>query len=360
MTLEVAQLRAFQAVVQHGSFSRAATALGYTQPAMSHHIARLERHLGVQLIERVPPRSLRLTTPGRALLRHAEAVLSQLAAAEREIRAIGSLKAGSLAMAAFPTAAATFVPTAVGIFRDKYPDVTIEISEQEPSGSIPQLAAGTFDLALAYDYPGVVPQTDPRIHTEVLFSDPMAVVLPAGHPLADTDTVRVSHLADEQWVLPNESGCRTAILHVCRNAGFTPQIATQTSDYMAMLGLVAAQVGIALVPWLVAAIRVHPDTILRPLDEPALTRVVGIATRADGYHSPGTEVMSGILRDVISALAVGLPLATNRRSNAGRASAFIPNQRSAHTTACLQVEPQDERGHPAQRPQPAAAAKVPG
>jgi DNA-binding transcriptional LysR family regulator len=312
MTLDVARLRAFRAVVEHGSFSKAAAALGYTQPALSHHIAKLEQQLEVRLIERAPPRSLHLTAPGRALLRHAEAVLARLDAAEREVRAIAELRGGSLAIAAFPTAAATFVPTAVGIFRGKFPDVTIEISEHEPYSSIPRLAAGTFDLALSYDYPSVAPQTDQRIHTDVLFSDPMAVVLPASHPLADKDTLRVSDLAGEHWVLPNESGCRTAILHACHNAGYAPQVASRTSDYMAMLGLVAAEVGIALIPWLVAAIRLHPSTVLRPLDEPALTRVVGIATRAEGYRSPGTDVLSSILRDVVDALAAQLPLATGR------------------------------------------------
>jgi DNA-binding transcriptional LysR family regulator len=318
MPVDVARLRVFHAVVEHGSFSKAALALGYTQPALSHHVAKLEQELGVQLIERTPPRSLRVTAPGRALLRHAEAVLARLDDAEREVHAVAGLKAGSLALSTFPTAAATFVPTAIGVFRRRFPEVAVEISEHEPHSSIPRLAAGEFDLALSYEYPSVATRVDPRIETEVLFSDPMAVLLPSDHPLANEDSVQVGELAEEGWITPHDSGCRNAILQACRSVGFTPRVASQTNDYMAMQGLVAAGVGIALVPWLVAAIRVHPDTVLCPLNDGALIRVVMIATRVEGYRSPGAEILTSIFGDVIDTMSSELPLAIGRQSAAIR------------------------------------------
>ena len=309
MAIEVARLRVFRAVVEHGSFSKAAVALGYTQPALSHHVAKLEQELGVRLLERTPPRGFRVTAPGRTLLRHADAVLARLDDAERDVRAVAGLKGGALTLSAFPTAAATFLPTAVAAFRRQYPDVAVEISEHEPHVALPRLASGEFDLAVAYEYPSVAMPPDRELHSDVLFSDPMAVMLPSGHRLAEQDGLHVGELADERWVTPHESGCRNAILQACRNAGFTPRVASQTNDYMAMQGLVAAGVGIALVPWLVSAIRVHPHTVLRPLSEPALTRVVTIATRTDGYRSPGAPVIAEMLRQAIDDLASWLPLA---------------------------------------------------
>lgn len=309
MAIDVGRLRVFRAVVEHGSFSKAAAALGYTQPAISHHVARLERELGVRLLERTPPRGLRLTAPGRTLLRHADAVLARLDDAQREVRAVAGLESGTLTLAAFPTAAATFVPTAVAAFRRRHPAVAVEISEHEPHVALSRLACGDLDLAVAYEYPSVAGPPEAALRSEALFADPMAVVLTAGHRLADRDSLHVRELAGEPWITPHESGCRTAILQACRNAGFTPRIASRTNDYMAMQGLVAAGAGIALVPWLVAAIRVHPGTVMRRLSEPALTRVVTIATRRHGYRSPGAEVITEMLRDAIDDLAACLPLA---------------------------------------------------
>jgi DNA-binding transcriptional LysR family regulator len=113
----------------------------------------------------------------------------------------------------------------------------------------------------------------------------LSVVLPVGHPLAERTQVHLADLRDEHWVVPHECPCRRAIVATCRTVGFQPDVTSETSDHVAMQGLVACGVGIALLPRLVAAIAVHPG-VLRPLAEDILTRVVTVSTRPNGYRPP--------------------------------------------------------------------------
>src|SRR5215217_8971419 len=122
--LDVRQLRVLKAVADHGSFSAAADALSYTQPAISQQIAALERRAGTTLVDR-GSRGVRLTDAGRALVEHADAVLARLAAAEAELDAIAGLRGGRLRLAAFPSAGASLMPEAIAVFRDRHPAVEL-------------------------------------------------------------------------------------------------------------------------------------------------------------------------------------------------------------------------------------------
>ena len=158
--LDVDRLRVFREVANSGSFSAAARTLSFTQPGVSHHIKQLERELGVALLER-SSRGIRLTPPGRALLEHAEALLARLDDAERDVIEIAKQGGGKLRLVAFPTAAATVVPLAVARFRKQLPGVQLRLAEADPPASLPRLAAGDWDLALAYEYPCLRLATDP-------------------------------------------------------------------------------------------------------------------------------------------------------------------------------------------------------
>jgi DNA-binding transcriptional LysR family regulator len=307
MGINVLRLRVFRAVVEHGSFSGAAASLGYTQPAISHHVAKLEQELAVQLLERTP-RGLRITPPGEALLRHADAVLARLDDAEREVRAIAGLSAGSISLAAFPSAAATFVPIAISAFRKRHPDVRIDLIESEANVSVQCLLAGDHDLVVSYTYPQIATQLDARLATDLLFSDAMAVAVPKAHALAERERIHLTDLAEEDWITPHESGCREATIQACRMVGFTPRVVSQTDDYMAMQGLVASLIGVAIMPRLVSAIHLHRGIGLRPLTQRHLTLDVSVATRANGYRSPATLEMTRLLKEAVGALSTELPL----------------------------------------------------
>jgi DNA-binding transcriptional LysR family regulator len=149
--IDVMDLRVFLAVVERGSFSKAAAALGYTQPAISQRIARLEKVFGrTSLIDRTQRGRIQLTPPGQIVLRYARAIRADLEDLNREMSALSGLAAGNIRVVAFPTAAATLVPKAVAAFRKTHPHVRVHITEAEPQAAFPQLVDGDADIVVRY------------------------------------------------------------------------------------------------------------------------------------------------------------------------------------------------------------------
>jgi DNA-binding transcriptional LysR family regulator len=314
--LDVDRLRVFREVVSHGSISAAARSLAFTQPGVSHHVKQLERELGVALLER-SPRGIRLTPPGRALYEHAESLLTRLDDAERDVVEIAKLGDGQLRMVAFPTAAATIVPPAVASFRARLPGVELKLAEADPPAALPRLVAGDWDLAVAYEYPVLRVPSDPSLEYEPLLSDDMACCLPADHPLAYRRMIDLGALAGELFVAPYDCVCRDALMQACRQAGFVPDVASETNDYMAMQALVAARVGIAVMPRLVAAMAIRGEVVVLPLTPGALTRTVSIVSRREGFRFAASATMRSLLHEAVRPLGSGrLALATAHRQRA--------------------------------------------
>src|SRR5437764_10757761 len=193
--LDTRRLRVFREVARHGSFSAAAEALGYTQPAVSRQIATLEAELGTILVRRVPQGAV-LTDAGSLLLERADAILARLDDVENELRALAGLEGGRLRLATFASAAASILPPAVARFRARHPSVELSIVMADPVDSLPRLRAGELDLALSHeslepvDAADTGPPTPPSdlragIQFVHLFDDPMYVVMRAAHPLAE-------------------------------------------------------------------------------------------------------------------------------------------------------------------------------
>ena len=305
--LDVDRLRVFREVASSGSFSAAARTLAFTQPGVSHHVKQLEHELGAVLLER-SSRGIRLTPAGHALYEHAESLLAQLDDAEREVIEIANRGRGKLRMVAFPTAAATLVPKGVASFRKRLPEVELKLAEADPPVSLPALAAGEWDLALAYEYPVLRLPAEPGLEFAPLLSDDMACCLPADHPLAGEPLIELEWLAGEAFVAPYDCVCRDALMAACRHAGFTPNVASETNDYMAMQALVAAHVGVAVMPRLVASMAVRDEVVMLPLPAGTLTRSVHIVSRRDGFQSSAATIMRAILREIVAGLVTG-PLA---------------------------------------------------
>jgi DNA-binding transcriptional LysR family regulator len=287
--LDLNRLRVLREVGRSGSFSAAAAALNYTQPAISRQIATLEREMGAILVER-NPRGVRLTDAGEALAAHTEAILARLADAEAEVRAIGELRGGRLRMSAFPTVAATIAPLAIAAFRRAYPEVTLTLTMAEPNDAIPRLLAGELDIALSLD--GAPDTLTPGIDRLWLLDDPMYIALPANHPLACCPKIRLIDLRAEEWMLGTTDTCPDARLFAdaCRAAGFEPKLTFQNDDYGAIAGFVAAGVGVAMIPDL-AATSVRDDIVLRSLGPAGPIRQIVAATKANGYRSPAAKAM---------------------------------------------------------------------
>jgi DNA-binding transcriptional LysR family regulator len=309
--LDVRRLHVLTEVARHGSFSAAAATLGYTQPAVSRQIATLEAEVGAVLVRRVPQGAV-LTDAGRLLVERAEDVLARLRDAEAALRALRGLEGGRLRLASFASAAASIVPLAIASFRARYPAVELSIEIADPIDTIPRLRSGSLDMTLSHD-PMLGAQGDPgaaRVSGEPgpglidlvpLFEDPMYVAMPVSHRLADAPTLDLACFADEPWMLATTHSCPDSrlFLRACHVAGFEPQIAFQNDDYPAMLGFVAAGVGVALVPDMVAR-GVRDDVIVRNLDPPPPPRPI-LAALPSGYRSPAAAAMLEVLHDVSAA-----------------------------------------------------------
>ncbi|MGI8557545.1 MAG: LysR family transcriptional regulator [Solirubrobacteraceae bacterium] len=293
--LDLKRLRVLREVARQGSFSGAAVALSYTQPAVSRQIATLEREINAKLIER-SARGVRLTDAGAALVAHADEILGRLADAEEEVRAIGELRGGRLRMAAFPTAAATIAPLAIARFRASYPEVSLSLTMAEPGEGLPALRAGELDIALSLE--GIDRADAAGTENILLFEDPMYLALPVGHRLASRRRIRLADFRDEEWMLGTGDRCPDARLFksACAQAGFEPKLAFQNDDYSAIQGFIAAGVGIALIPDL-ATTTVRDDVVLRSIGPRGPARRGFAATKAGGYRSPSAAAMLGTLLD---------------------------------------------------------------
>jgi DNA-binding transcriptional LysR family regulator len=295
--LQVSRLKVFVEVAKQGSISAAAEELSYTQSAVSQQIAALEAETGVTLIERLP-RGVRLTTAGSTLLAHAEGILGRLAAAEADLEAIAGLRGGQLRMASFPTAGATLMPLAIAMFRAQHPEVELTLAEGEPEEIAPRLFAGEFDLALLFEFEGTSESLVSDLVRQPLFEDPMFLALPADHPLSRRRTLRLADLRAEAWVqTSSSSACARHVVRCCHVAGFEPIVSFESDDYQTVQGLVAAGVGVALIPKLAVA-SAREDIAIRALSPSSPVRNVIAATPEGSRLTPAAAAMGTIMTSV--------------------------------------------------------------
>jgi DNA-binding transcriptional LysR family regulator len=289
-------LRVLKEVAYRGSFSAAAAALSYTQSAVSQQIAALEAETGMKLLER-HPRGVTLTAAGQTLVGHAEGILARLEAAEASLAAIAGLRGGRLRVASFPTAGATLLPLAIATFRASYPDVELTLAEGEPEAIVPRLRAGELDLALLFEFAGETPLSEDMTRTELL-EDPMHLALPREHPLADRQRIRLEDLEADAWVQTSRaSPCARHVVRSCHAAGFEPNVAFESDDYQTVQGLVAAGVGVALIPKLALSV-VREDIAIRSLSPSPPVRQVIAAAPAGARLVPAAPAMLGILEEI--------------------------------------------------------------
>lgn len=303
-------LRVLRAVARAGSFSGAARELGYSQPAISQQMRALERSVGAVLTVR-SGRQTRLTEAGRALLRHTPVILASLTAAQDEVAAIGGLRGGRVRIVSFPSGSAALVPAAVASLARRHPGLRVTLEEAEPPESVASLRAGDVDVALTFRYPPADPAGVPAgdelagpkrsgesgladLTETPLLTDHLAAVLPAGHHLAGRAETTLADLADERWIAGCPR-CRGHLVRACALAGFTPNIAFATDDYVAVQGLIAAGLGVGLVPDLALRSHRHAGVAVSGV-RPALRRDIGALTLPDMTATPGVRAVLEALR----------------------------------------------------------------
>jgi len=295
------------AVAAHGSFAGAASALSFTPSAISQRMRMLERDAGVQLFER-SPRGVRLTAAGQALARRAETMRRELIDARAELDALAEAGTGQLMFGSFPTATAAFVARAIASYRRRHPTFELEVTDGEPYESVARLRARTLDLAVVFeldswpptrDYDGNAVADADEVVLESLFDDPFSLLLPADHDLAkEADEVRLEQLTSER-IIGSPPGCAPwgmDLEQVCEAAGVQLEFAAhyRSADFQAQQALVAAGLGVSLLPRLAQA-ALRDDVVVRPLMN-APVRQISLAWPAGAYRTPAAEAMAQVVR----------------------------------------------------------------
>ncbi|KUI27274.1 LysR family transcriptional regulator [Mycobacterium sp. IS-1742] len=283
---DVRRLVVLREVVRCGSLSAAAMSLSYTTSAVSQQITALERDIGAKLLERGPT-GARATAAGTRLLEHSDVILGAVTAAERDLARLATAAPDTLRVASFASAAATILPRVIARLQHEHPATAIELLTADPDDAVALLGDGA-DAAMVTEVPGEPPEFR-GVHTVPVYDDEFFVVLPRAHRLADAVEVPFEALAAERWVVSTATGAcpdTRVFQHACRRAGFDPDVTFRADDYGTVQGMVAAGMGVSLVPSL-AAWAARSDVAVRRLTHRPVRRVaVATATAPE----PGTPV----------------------------------------------------------------------
>lgn len=290
---DIKKLRILRTLAHRGTVTATAEALHMTPSAVSQQLTNLARQLGVPLLE-AQGRRVRLTDAAHLVLRHAEAVFAQLERADAELTGYLAGEAGEVRVGAFSTAVPVLVVPAVAALRRSHPGIEVRIRETEAAESYELLSAGVVDLALslAAHAPGA---GDARFTRITLLEDPLDVALPPDHPLAGAaGGVRLADLAGERWIYGGSGPWSEITRTACEAAGFVPERAHSASGWTAILAMVGAGMGVALVPRMVSGRAEGVAVRVLPHDRP--TRHVIAALRRGSESAPALSRVLGALR----------------------------------------------------------------
>lgn len=284
-TVDWRKLRLLDELDRRGTITATAEVLHLTPSAVSQQLAGLSRDVGVPLLER-RGRNVVLTGQARLLLAHAQEMREL---AERTRAALDSWSdgtAGYVRIASLTTGITTLVAPALARLRTERPGLTLRIINREPLEALELLDSGEAEIIVTVDYPGAPSRQDPRYCRVDLIDDIMDAVLPAGHPLADQESVDLAELATEAWVgsAPSEP-CMHIVNGLCAAAGFTPDIRHLTQEWDSAAALVAAGAGIAMIPRSAQPLRGSGLAVLPVTGAPA-TRTLFALLRAGTDADP--------------------------------------------------------------------------
>jgi DNA-binding transcriptional LysR family regulator len=287
-------MHVLRALHDTGTVTAAAASLRMTPSAVSQQLAALSKQIGAPVIE-AHGRNVRLTGAAHVLLRHTEVVFAQLERAGAELDGYARGEAGIVRIGAIATAVSRLAVPAAVLLRRSAPAITLSVREAEAAEAYEELATGEVDLAvsLAVDAPTA---RDPRFVLFPLLTDPLDIALPTAHPLAGTPGLRLAQFAGEPWIFGSRGPWRDITLAACADAGFVPEQAHAAADWQAIFSLVAAGLGIALVPRMATAGGLRGEVAVRPLDADRPRRRIVGAVRGGAEEAPLLRRVMGALR----------------------------------------------------------------
>lgn len=289
--MEMRQLRYFTVLAEELSFTRAAHKLHVSQPPLSFQIASLEEELGARLFDRTS-RSVQLSAAGAAFLPHARAVLGRLEQARTQVRQVVQGFEGSVHMGLAGSHFWGPLPRFITAFRQSRPKVDVVLHEMMPADHLQALHDGAVDISLLRS-----PTEHPGLQAQLLWRDPVVVVLPLGHALAGRTRIALQDLQAEALVMlrPASSVYAQKVFDACVAAGFVPRVVQQVIEAPAMVTLVAAGLGLALVPASLANIHSH-GVVLRPLTGSTLNGDVYALSRTEAAQPAAKECLEALLQ----------------------------------------------------------------
>lgn len=303
---EPRHLRTFVAVVEHGSMTRAAEALGFVPSAVSQHVAALEKRVGVELLVRRPGSQLSVTPAGRRLLDAAYELFSHVRAFEDVARQVGGQELVELRLGTYATAMCHLLPAALAELRSSHPRLAVEAREVESPDALPQLRAGTLDAVLAYRYvPSDLPVESGEWAITPVTEEPLLFVSSSAGPVIAYD-----ELVDQDWVIGfPQGGDRLLLERWAAAQGRTPRVRHMTRDPHASLAMVAAGLAVSLVPFSTVEASLRAGGRLRVVEPPPggqLSRSVMLVTR-QAFQAPSLDELADALR-VAAARMLARPL----------------------------------------------------
>ena len=293
--MEIHQLRYFVAVAEEGSFSRAAAKVRVAQPSLSQQIRKLEAEVGQPLFDRLP-RSVVLTEAGRCLIDYARQILASIGDARRCVDEFKNEVAGRLAVGAIPTIAPYVLPELVGKFQKHYPEVTLEIVEDVTDGIARRVEAGELDVALASTC-----QQAPTLRRESLGSEPLLALVPKGHPLAKKTLVAMDDLKSQRFLLLHEMHCLSQqVNHLLAARRLRPEIALAGSQLGTIANMVAAAIGVSIVPQMMVKHQATPGCVSVPFAPPVPERELNLLYNPLRFQS---KAATAFRREAAAALS---------------------------------------------------------
>jgi len=285
--LDLVRLRVLDAVARLGSVTAAARELHYSQPSVSHHLARLEAETGANLLQRVG-RGVRLTEAGRLLADRAAEIVGRVDSAAAELSAHVGLSAGRVRLAGFSSAMSSLVPQAAAALARRHPGLELSLTDTHPPEALQMLRAGQVDVAVIFRYDDTAPE-DPDIRLVHLLDDPLYLLTTGGE-------ASLAEHRDTAWIAGCER-CRLHLVQMCAREGFTPRVACASDDMVVIQALVAAGMGVATIPGL--ALRSSRLPGIAAVELPDSARHIHAATYGEPPDPPATAALLAALTGVV-------------------------------------------------------------
>jgi DNA-binding transcriptional LysR family regulator len=294
--IDLRRLRALRELADRGTIAATADALHLTPSAVSQQLAALEREVGQPLLE-PNGRSVRLTSAATAVLAHADALFSEVERMDATLAALAGGAVGAVRIGAFSTGIRGLVVPAVALLRERTPGLRPVVQDIEAPEVFDAIALGNLDLGVSMEHTRAPARDDERFARFDLMRDVLDVALPATHPLGGSD-IELGDLADEEWILPPPGwSCEDVIRVSCGAAGFTPRVAHRSHDWTAIMAMVGAGLGVAVVPRL-AQDPPPPGVVVHRLAGEPAARHLFVTCRRGGEEHPAIGPVIEAVQDV--------------------------------------------------------------